>query len=102
MALTAEQLAYALSADTATAERLLPVAVALVDRYAPDAPEAVRDEAAIRCAGWLVDQPSAAVRSVTTGDLSTDYTPTMVSALRHSGAMGLLTFWKIRRGGAVG
>ena len=53
MALTAEQLAYALSADTATAERLLPVAVALVDRYAPSAPEAVRDEAAIRCAGWL-------------------------------------------------
>ena len=34
--------------------------------------------------------------------LGTDFAPSMASALRHSGAMGLLTFWKIRRGGAVG
>ena len=99
--ITEEALAQAIRVDTATATRLLAVATALVERYAPDAPDAISNEAAIRSAGWLADQPSAAIRSETEGDISTDYSPSQMSALRHSGAMALLSPWKVRRAGAI-
>ena len=99
--LTAAELAEAIGVDSNTAARLLAVASALVERYAPEAPEAISNEAAIRSAGWLADQPSAAIRSETEGDISTDYAPSQMSALRHSGAMALLSPWKVRRAGAI-
>ena len=88
----AEQTRLGTSAETA---------IALVDRWAPDAPDAVCNEAAIRVTGWLVEQPRAAIRSETTGDVRTDYAASMQSALRHSGAMALLSAWKQRRAGAI-
>ena len=99
--LTAAELGAAIGVDSNTATRLLAVASALVERYAPEAPEAISNEGAIRSAGWLADQPSAAIRSETEGDISTDYAPSQMSALRHSGAMALLSPWKVRRGGAI-
>ena len=99
--LDAAGLAEALAVKQTVAERLLPVAVALVEDYAPGAPSEVQDEAALRCCGWLVEQPRAAVRSERQGDIETEFNPSSLSALRHSGAMGLLTRWKVRRGGAV-
>ena len=99
--LTGAALAQALAVNQALADRLLPVAVALVERYAPEAPEAVQNEAAIRTAGWLLEHPSAAVRSETTGDIRTSYDPSMTSALRHSGAMALLSPYKVRRAGVI-
>ena len=101
LTLTAAELAEVIGVDSAAAARLLPVATALVTRYAPDAPAAISNEAAIRCAGWLAEQPSAAIRSETEGDVSTSYAPSMQSALRHSGAMSLLSTWKVRRAGAI-
>ena len=85
-----------------TLDRLGSTAAALVERYAPDAPQAVKNEASIRAAGWLVEQPSAAIRSESIGDVSTSFAPSLTSALQHSGAMGLLSPWKIRRAGAIG
>ena len=100
--LTAPELAAALAVNDALAVRLLPVAVALVERYAPDAPPAVQDEAAIRCAGWLAESPAGAIRSETTGDVRTVFDVARASsALRYSGAMGLLTAFKVRRAGAI-
>ena len=100
--LTATALAEALAVNQTLADRLLPVALALVNEYTDAAPEAIANEAAIRCAGWLAEQPGAAVRSESTGDISISYAPTMTSALRHSGAAALLTAWKARRAGAIG
>ena len=100
--LTTADLAEAIGTDSATATRLLAVANALVERYAPDAPAAIQNEAAIRTAGWLSEQPAAAIRSETEGDISTSYAPTHMSALRHSGAMAFLSPFKQRRAGAVG
>ena len=97
----ATELAEAVGVDATTATRLLAVATELVNRYAPDAPIAVANEAAIRCSGWLSEQPAAAITSESEGDIRTSYSPTMLSALRHSGAMGLLSPWKIRRAGAI-
>ncbi len=99
--LTAAELAEAVGVDSATAIRLLAVATALVERYAPDAEASISNEAAIRTAGWLAEQPSAAIRSETEGDVTTSYAPTMMSALRHSGAMALLSPFKVRRGTVI-
>ena len=99
--ITAAELAEAVGVDSTTAARLLAVASELVTRYAPDAPAAIQNEAVIRTAGWLAEQPAAAITGETEGDIRTAYAPTMQSALRHSGAMALLSPWKIRRAGAV-
>ena len=88
--------------DDNTTARLGSTAAALVQRYAPDAPQPIRNEAVIRTAGYLAEQPAAAVRSESIGDISTSFAPSMQSALRHSGSMALLSPWKIRRGGAIG
>ena len=77
-------------------------AAALVERYAAGAPQPVKNEATIRAAGWMAQQPAAAVRSEAEGDISTGYAATHLSALRHSGAMALLSPWKVRHAGAIG
>ena len=99
--ISALALAEALAVNPALADRLLPVASALVHRYAPEAPEPIANEAVIRCSGWLAEHPAAAVRSERMGDIETGFAPTMQSALRHSGAMALLSAWKVRRAGAI-
>ena len=72
--LTATELAEALGAEQALADRLLPVATAIVDDYAPHAPDALANEAAIRFAGYIAHRllrqpcavrPSAPSRSST-------------------------------------
>ena len=99
--LTSAELAEAVGVDSATATRLLAVVSALVQRFADGAPAEISNEAVIRTTGWLAEQPSAAITSETEGDIRTSYVPTMQSALRHSGAMALLSPWKIRRAGAI-
>ncbi len=99
--LTAAEMAEAIGTDSATATRLLAVATELVNRYAPDVPGTIGNEAVIRAGGWLAEQPPAAITSETEGDVRTSYMPTAVSALRHSGGMALLSPWKIRRAGPI-
>ena len=88
--------------DDPTAQRLGSTAAALVERYAPSAPQAIKNEAVIRCAGWLHEAPAGGVRSEATGEIRTSYMPSATGALRSSGAMGLLSPWKVRRAGAIG
>ena len=99
--ITAADLQVELAIDSTRAARLLAVATALVVRYAPDAPNAIANEAVIRCAGWLAQAPAGGQRMESVGDISTAYTPASTGALRHSGAMALLSSWKIRRAGAI-
>ena len=77
------------------------VAVTLADDYAPDAPEHLRDEAAIRAAGWIRDtDPALASRSMGGGDAGTDavtYRASSGAALRASGGTGLLARYVSRR-----
>lgn len=61
--------------------RLRGTATALVEKYAEDAPDTIKDEAAIRVAGWLYDRPPDAA---TRGH----------SAMLHSGAQSLLAPWR--------
>ena len=102
MALTAQTLAAELGVTQDRATELLGVVTELVNAYAASAPEAVRAEATLRAAGWLAEAPSGGQRSEEQGDIRTTYTPAATGALRHSGAMGLLSPWKQRRGGVIG
>ena len=65
-------------------DRLLSTATALVTNYAPNAPDAIHDEALIRVAGWLYDTDPAEARRAT-------------SPVQHSGASSLLAPYRVRR-----
>ena len=96
-------LAAAVGCSEAVAGRLGPVASALTQEYSPGAPQPIRDEAVIRTSGWLHEsKPGLADSKLSVGplDISRTFAPGL-SALRHSGAMSLLTHWKIRRGGVI-
>ena len=86
MALTADQLRDAMrlgstAAETAAVTRLQAVAQALVTERAPDAPDAIADEAVVRLSAFLYDRPHARM-----GD-------GMATAWRNSGAGDLVLPW---------
>ena len=102
MALISEaELAEALGVNQALADRLHAVALALVERYASSAPEAIQSEAIIRASGWLAEQPMASIRSEETGDIRTSYATSGTNALKHSGATALLAPWRVYRAGVI-
>ena len=107
MALTAAELKDALSYafagrsvsagdQLALATRLLPVAAALVTRYAPTAPAEIREEAEIRIAMFYAESRG--------GSASTDEVKplNLSAAFRLSGAAGILSPWHIRRALPIG
>ena len=76
--------------DIAEATRLLAYASLAVEKYAPDAPDLVQNEGAIRVCGYLFDMPFAA--------RSDGY----ANAMRNSGASRLLLPYRIHRAGSTG
>ena len=70
--------------------RLLGVSQAFVAIAAPDAPEAIADEATIRMTAYLYDAPTSA-----SGDR-------YAAAWRNSGAEALVSRWVVRRAGSEG
>ena len=97
-------LAAAVGSSESVAERLGPVAAALVERYASRAPPEIKSESVVRCCGWLYQStPGLADSKLSAGpvDIVRTFSPGY-SALRHSGSMALLSPWKIRRAGRIG
>ena len=78
------------------------LAAARVELEAPDAPQAVRDEAVIRYAGYMAGSDYGGVVDETIGPQSITYAMNHAAAYRNCGAAGLLAPWKIRRAGAIG
>ena len=76
------------ASDTQLAQNIA-AAVALANRQAPSAPQAVWTEAVLRAVGMLYDAPQVA-----------DYEDTAV--WRLSGAKALLSPWQVRRAGLIG
>lgn len=99
--------------DAATVERLdqlLATAAALIEREAPAAPQAIKNEAAVRLCGYLSEQPrrfgavrrtAAGVSASTAGNPSADnmaeFQVNHAGAFRNCGSKGLLSPWKVRR-----
>ena len=92
-------LAEAVGCSEAVACRLGPVVAALVDRFASGAPAVVKSESVIRCAGWLYGNRPG-IRKVGVSNIDIEFEGGQ-SALRHSGAMALLSPFKIRRAGKI-
>ena len=74
--------------DTAQVTRLHGYVSVAVAKYAPDAPEVIQNEAAIRLAGFLYDRPNVS------GDA-------FANALRNSGAANILLPYRIHRAGST-
>ena len=72
-----------------------------VDKYAPDAPHALSNEAAVRFTGYLLQADYGTVRAEALGPKSVEYVTNHAAAFRNSGAAALLSPYKHRRGGAA-
>ena len=91
------------SADDATVAELGEAAAAVIEEYAPGAPQAIRDEALVRYAGYLSQAPPGSVQKINVGDVEIEFRQAPpASSFQLSGAGALLTRWKIRRAGAIG
>ena len=100
--LSAAELATALGTDAIRAAHVLAAVWPRVNQYAPTAPTEVQREAVFRYSGWLIEAPAGGVRSESTGDVSTTFSPSMTGGFRASGAAALLAPWRVRRAGAIG
>ena len=99
--------------DRARVAALGKASAALVERYAAGAPQEIKDEAVVRSAGWLNQIPTGIISEEITEparvfDTSTTLPRTKklryassAGALRSSGAMALLSPFKIRRAGVL-
>ena len=76
-------------------------AAALVEKYAPGAPQPVKDEAVIRFAAYLIYTPDP-VKREKQGEREMEHEQNHAAMFRRSGAAALLSPWKIRRAGAIG
>ena len=74
-------------------------ASALGERFSPDSPQSIRNEAVLRLSGWLFARVPRPVQSVSTGAIKLDFRERYFApdALRNSGARALLTPWRTRR-----
>ena len=94
--------ADAASFPDARVQAIGAAASALVEDYAPDAPQAVRDEALIRCAGYLAGSDFGGIASESIGPQSYTWTVNHADMFRRSGAAALLSSWRVRRAGLIG
>ena len=99
--ITAAEMLPEIGGNLQTAERVLPVATAIVTEYAPQAPTAVLNEAVIRICGYLAQSDFGTVRDETIGPRSVSYQMNHAMLFRNSGAQALLTRYKHRRAGAI-
>lgn len=77
------------SVESVEVARVLATTTALVERHAPDAPDAIHNEAVVRASSWAYDMPAAQRAAV--GDI-----------LRNSGALALMLPWRVYRAGTTG
>ena len=94
MALTEDSVASAIRAGRSAEElvevrRILAYATEAIDRHAPDAPEATKDEATIKLCGYVYDMPTISAGA------------SVAHALRNSGAGSMLTPYRVRRAGST-
>ena len=87
--------------DRGAADGIGAAASALVEREAPGAPQAVKDEATIRVAGYLSQSDFGGIRREEEGPRNVEYALNHAGMFRQSGAKGLLAPWKTRRAGAI-
>lgn len=92
---------------TLTDERVAQLgatAAAVIEDYAPAGPQNVRDQCVEMFAGYVAAarlSPLTELKAVSIDLKYEDTRPNLSNAFRLCGAQGLLTRWKVRRGGVV-
>ena len=81
--------------------RLVQAAAARVLRYAPDAPDEIHNEAAIRLVGYLAQSDYGSITEEAEGPMSRSFVVNHADAFRRCGAAGLLAPWRTHRAGNV-
>lgn len=89
------------NADAALNQAGMAAAV-MVEREAPGAPQAIKDEAVIRFASYLVQSLPGTISQERLGPKDVEHVVNHAPMFRNCGAKGLLAPWKIRRAGAIG
>lgn len=89
------------AAIEARANAIGSAAAARVQAYAPGAPQAIKDEACIRFAGYLAQSDYGTIKKEDEGPRSVEYNLNHSAMFRNCGAAALLSPWKVRRAGAV-
>ena len=96
------------AAPAATATEIAGAAVVFIVDVAPKAPEAIGREAAVRLAGWLLDNRPAVAEHVIRDPSGTEITLKFANhaatgnGFRHSGASALVSRYIVRRAGVIG
>lgn len=88
--------------DADRIDGVLAAASEIVEEYAPGAPQSVRNEASVRLCGRIVQSDYGGIVEEEIGPQRTEYVVNHAAMFRLSGAMGLLSRWKIRRAGVIG
>ena len=91
--------------ETRLTERLNQVgsvASAMVEREAPGAPDAIKDEAVVRFSGYLFSAYWGDRQKSSLGPRATEYVVNHSAMFRSCGSKGLLAPWKVRRAGVIG
>ena len=95
-------------ASSITIERLGMVASLRVEQYAPGAPPAIRTEATILFAGYLLEAGKNGAGALRGEQYEVDglkiekqMASNLASSFKNCGASGLLSPWKVRRAGAI-
>lgn len=115
--ITPQEFAASLGMQAHGIEPLLRAVSIMVLQYTEDAPDDIANQAVIRAGAWLSQTPAASVRSdsrrrdltqleelpghVKSEEQTATFAVSQQGALRHSGAMSLLSRYKVRRAGAV-
>ena len=91
-----------LSVNTETTNHLGLAASAMVENYASGAPQALKNEALIRFAGYLSQSDFGPIMKEDIGPRSVEYVVNHASMFRNCGAGALLSQWRVRRAGSIG
>ncbi len=82
--------------DSTGQARLLAVATALVEGYAPAAPEAAQDEAVVRFCGWMLEAPADGRVTDRDDTYMTKWSANGQRGFLLSGAQDLLRPWHVQ------
>ncbi len=87
--------------DRELVDDICKAAATYIQRYAPEAPQEIKDEALIRFAAILYT-PVDSQTKMQDGEMIMEFETNHAAFFRRSGAAALLSPWKIRRAGAIG
>ena len=93
--------AASLDAVDLAIERVGRAVSAWIEGYAMLAPDPAKDEALVRASAWLIESLGPAISQDVPDGGQVQEVASQASWMRYSGAMSLLSRWRVRRAGTI-